>query len=271
MATGQRLFDPNDDVAATGRVMSYSSEKRSLQQFEQNAQRATTDISVSTTTLNSIKDIANQIFNIAPAAASSGEPSQHAAFASQINGLIEQAFSLVNSQVNGNYLFGGQITGSVPFAATRNGSGQITAVTYNGSNTPANKVAVSENTQVPTMNDGASNVQLGAFLNNLVALRDAVAVPTANNPAVTTTQNTLGDDEDRITTMLVNLSNSQFRIDINRKQNEVRFNQLSNLSSGETDADMASTIVQYQSSQKAYQAALQAGSKMFSRTLLDYI
>lgn len=269
MASGKRLVDASDDVPATGRVMGYESEKRQLQQFERNAKIGLTDIAVSTTALNSIKDIANQVFNLAPAAAASGDPNQYGAIANQINGLLEQATSMANTQVSGNYLFGAQATASAPFSVTRNVAGQITAITYNGSAGAAPAIAVSDGAQVATTNDGTQNGQLASFLNTLVSLRDSVA--SNNKPATTTFQNTLGDDEGRIVNMVSNLATSQFRIAATQAQNTARFNQLANLSNGETDVDMAETIVKYQTSDRSYQAALSAGSKMLQKSLLDYI
>ncbi len=269
MASGKRLVDASDDVPATGRVMSYESEKRALQQFDRNAQRALTDIKVSMTTLNSINKIASTIFNLAPAAAASGDPSQHAALATQIDGLLEQAFSLTNTQVNGNYLFGSAETGAAPFTATRDANGQITGVTYNGDTGAAPKVAVSEEAQVATINNGTQNQELESFLDNLVALRDAVAAN--DKPNIGAYQNVLGDDEGRIVNMVSTLSTAQFRIEITREQNATRFNQLADLSGKETDVDLAETIIKYQSAERSYQAALQAGSKILQQSLLDYI
>ncbi|MBK8475531.1 MAG: hypothetical protein IPL39_04265 [Opitutaceae bacterium] len=270
MASGKRLVDASDDVPATGRVMSYESEKRMLQQFERNAQRGLTDIAVSSTALTAINKIAGQVFNLAPAASASGDPSQHAAIATQINGLMEQAVSLANTQVNGNYLFGGEESGTAPFTTTRDpGTGQITAVTYGGTVGAAPLIDVSDGAQVATTNSGAQNQQLESFLNNLVALRDAVAIN--DKPTIATTQNTLGDDEDNIVNMASTLATSQFRIEVTRTQNTTRFNQLANLSGGETDIDLAETIVKYQTSDRSYQAALAAGAKMMQRSLLDYI
>lgn len=270
MASGKRLSDASDDVPATGRVMNYESEKRMLQQFERNAQRAVTDIAVSTTALTSIKQIANQIFNLAPAASASGDPSQHAAIATQINGLIEQTVSLANTQVNGNYLFGAQETATAPFTPARDpATGQITGVTYGGTAGAAPVIDVSEGAQVATTNSGVQNLELESFLNNLVALRDAVAVN--DKPAIQATQNTLGDDEDNIVNMASTLATSQFRVEVTRTQNTTRFNQLANLSSTETDIDLAETIIKYQTSDRSYQAALQAGAKMMQNSLLDYL
>lgn len=269
LASGQRLIEASDDVPATGRVMSYESEKRALQQFNRNAQRGLTNVTVSTTALESIKKIASDIFNIAPAAAASGDPSQNTAFASQVDGMMEQALSLANTQISGNYIFGSQETSIPPFTATRDANGRITAVTYNGNAGPAPVVAVSESAQVATVNSGTQNQELEDFFNNLVQLRDAVA--TDNEPDITTYQNVLGDDEDKIVNMLSTLSTAQLRIKTTQAQNTTRFNQLADLSSSETEVDTAETIIKYQSSERSYQAALQAGSKMLQRSLLDYI
>lgn len=270
MASGKRLIDASDDVPATGRVIGYESEKRALQQFERNAQRALTDIKVSSTALESINSIASTIFNLAPAAAASGDASEQAAFATQIDGLLEQAFSLANTQVNGNYLFGSAETGSAPFSATRDATtGQITGITYNGDTGAAPAVAVSEEAQVATLNNGTQNQQLESFLNNLVALRDAVVAD--DKPNIGVYQNVLGDDEARIVNMVSTLSTAQFRIQVTQEQNEIRFNQLADLSSSETDINLAETIMKYQSASRSYQAALQAGSNLLQQSLLDYI
>jgi flagellar hook-associated protein 3 FlgL len=269
MASGKRLIDASDDVPAAGRVMGYESEKRSLQQYERNAQRGSTDIAVGTTALMSIHDLASKAFNLAPAASASGDPAQHAALATQIDGLLEQAVSLANIQVNGNYLFGAQETGTAPFSVTRNVAGQITAVTYNGTAGAAPQIAVSEGAQIATTTSGTQNQQLEDYLNHLAQVRDAVAVD--NKPLINSLQNSIGDDEDHIVNMQSILASSQYRLEVTRTQNTTRYNQLSDLSSNETDVNMAETIVKYQSSDRSYQAALQAGAKMMKQSLLDYI
>ena len=269
LAAGRRLFDASDDVPATGRVMSYDSEKRALQQYERNSQRALTNIAVSTTTLQSISKIANQIFNIAPAAAASGDLSQNAAFASQIDGLIEQAVSFANTQISGTYLFGSRQTDTPPFTVTRNADGQIDTVSYAGDNGAAPTISVSESADVATTTSGAENTQLRAFLENLVHLRDAVHDD--NEPQITAFQNILGDDEDRITTMLSTLSISQLRIKTSQEQNSTRFNQLADLSASETEINTADVAIQLQSSSRAYEAALKAGANLLQKSLLDYL
>ena len=283
MASGNRLIDASDDVPATGRVMSYESEKRSLQQYERNAQRALTNISVSSTALTSINSIAKTIFNLAPSAAASGDPSSQAALATQVDGLLEQAVSLANTQVSGTYLFGSKETSTAPFSVTRDGTGRISGITYNGDTGAAPEIAISESAQVASINSGAQNQQLASFLNNLVGLRESVldlhdatiasdqtAMDTAK-AAIAAAQNTLDTDEGNIVTMRSTLATAQFRIQSTQTQNATRFNQLATLSSDETEINLPETIIKYQSAERSYEAALQAGSKLLQRSLLDYI
>lgn len=270
MASNSRLIDASDDVPATGRVMNYESEKRALQQYERNAQRGSTNIKVSTTALASIKSIGSTIFNLAPTASASGDTDLQASIAVQMDGLIEQAFSLSNNQVNGSYLFGSKETGAAPFTATRDpATGKITQVDYHGDSGAAPEIAISENAQVATTTNGTQNQELADFMNNLVKMRDSVLID--DKADINARQRTLGDDEDRITNMESALTASQFRINSTQAQNKTRFTQVADLSSADTEVDLAETIVKYQSSERSYQAALQAGSKLMQRSLLDYI
>ena len=270
MASGKRLSEASDDVPATGRVMSYESEKRMLQQYERNAQRGLTNIAVSTTTLTSIKDLASKAFNLAPTAIASGDPAQHTSLATQIDGYLEQAVSLANTQISGNYLFGAEETGTVPFTVTRDATtNRITAVTYNGTAAAAPEIDVSEGTRVATTTSGPQNEELETLFNHLAQLREAIA--TDNKPTANTLQNAVGDDRDNLTDVLSSLATSQYRIEVTRTQNATRFNQLADLSDGESNINLAETIIQYQSAERSYQAALQAGAKIFQQSLLDYI
>ncbi len=270
MASGKRLSEASDDVPATGRVMSYESEKRMLQQYERNAQRGLTNIAVSTTALTAIRQLASKAFNLAPTAASSGDSAQHAALATQLDGYLEQVVSLANTQVNGNYLFGAEEIGTAPFTVTRDAdTGRISSVTYTGTTGAAPQIDVSEGARVATTTSGAQNQDLETFLNHLVQLRNAVAVD--DKTATNSIQNALGDDEDNMVDTLSSLATSQYRIEVTRTQNATRFNQLANLSDGESNIDLAETIIQFQSAERSYSAALQAGSKLFQQSLLDYI
>jgi flagellar hook-associated protein 3 FlgL len=269
MASGKQLIDASDDVAATGRVMNYESEKRALQQYERNAQRGLTNVNVSTTALESIHSIASGVFNLAPSAAASGDPSEQTVLANQIDGQLEQAVSLANTQIAGTYLFGSQETATVPFSATRDVNGKITGITYNGDTGTAPEIDISENASVATLNSGAQNQQLESFLNNLVKLRDAVSLD--DKTGIANYQNALGDDENNIVSMTGTLSTAQFRIKSTQEQNSTRFNQIANLANGDTDIDLAETIIKYQSAERSYNAALQAGSKLLNQSLLDYI
>lgn len=272
MASGKKLQEASDDVPATSRVMAYESEKRALRQYEQNGSIARTQLAVSGTGIASLRTIGSTAFNIGPAASMSGDPGTRLGLATQLNAFVEQAYSLANTQVNGVYLYGAQANNTAPFTATRAVTGEITAVTYtSAAGAAGNSIAVdvSESLQVNTGTSGTENTQLQDFINHLVALRDAVIAD--NKPGIAAAQNALGDDDDFMVAMQSALTAGQTRIELAGKQNRTRFDSLADLSSKDTDADMAETIVKFQNSQRAYEAALKAGSQVSNQSLLDFI
>jgi flagellar hook-associated protein 3 FlgL len=269
LSSGRKLIDPSDNPSATGRVMGYESEKRMLQQFDRNAARAVQNIAVSSTHLEGLRKIAGEAFNLAPAASLTGDPQLRATYRDQLNGYLEQALQIANGQLNGSYLFGAAATDAAPFTATRDAQGRITSVAYVGAAGDPAAINVAEGARVLAATTGTENAQLAAFLNSLVQLRDAVGA--ADPAGMTTHQNAVGDAQDNILGMLGNLTVAQFRTEVTREQNTVRFNQLANLSARETEADMADTIMRLKQSETSYQAAIQAGARLMSQSLLDYI
>lgn len=272
MASGKRLHEASDDVPATSRVMAYESEKRSLRQYQQNGNIATTQIGIAATGIASLRKIASEAFNIGPAASMSGDPGTRLGLSTQLNAMIEQAYSLANTQVNGTYLYGAQANNTAPFTATRDVNGRITAVAYTtaaGATSSSISVDVSESLQVNVSTSGTENAQLEDFINHMVALRDAVIAD--NKPGIASAQNLVGDDDDLMVAMQSALTAGQTRVELARAQNQTRFNSLSDLSAKDTDADLAETIVKFQNSQRAYEAALKAGSQVAGQSLLDFI
>ena len=60
-------------------------------------------------------------------------------------------------------------------------------------------------------------------------------------------------------------------IDITKRINESRFNELEYQNSKDLDIDMTETIMQLNQSQVVYEAALKSGSTVMQMSLLDYI
>ncbi|MDB6094008.1 MAG: flagellar hook-associated protein FlgL [Verrucomicrobia bacterium] len=268
VSTGQRISLPEDDPAAAGRVLNLTSERRQQVQYGQNGDRALALSQASFAGLKSLKSIADRAGELATLGTGTLGADAMSAYATETNQLIEQAVQAANTTFNGDYIYAGTKVDAPPFTLARNASGQITGVTYAGNSSQAG-IALSDTSTVTPSTDGATNAGLGAFINNLVALRDALA--SGSTTAVSAAQPALNNSDDLVVSSIANNGGIQTRIEASRTQQTDRKTSIDALISSETSADLPATIVKLNQVQTAYQAALQSAVNIMNLSILDYI
>lgn len=268
VATGQRIFQPEDDPAAIGRVLTLQSERSQVQQFARNADRALQISQSSFAGLQTVKKISDRAGEIATLGQSAVNVDSFRAYGAEIEQLVEQGLQQVNTKLGNDFLFGGTAVDSAPFTATRDGNGKVTGITYNGTAAAA-AIQISENSTISPGNSGATNQNLADFLNNLVALRDALQ--SGNSASVAASRPALDVSENKLVETMGERGAIQLRIEVARDQLTVRYQDSEKLISAEADADLAETIVKLNQTQTAYQAALQSAASIMKISLLDYL
>lgn len=268
VATGQRIFQPEDNPTAVGRVLGLESEQRRLSQFANNAGRALEVSQATFSGLQQIKKVSDRATEIGTLGTGAIGTDASRAYASEVDQLLEHTLQLASTRFRNDYLFAGTAVSAAPFTATRDATGKVTAAAYAG-NSDRSAIQLSENSTIMPGSTGDTNLGLRDFINQLVALRDALS--TGNSPGVVAAQTSLIATEDRLVSSLAEHGGVQIRIEANRAQQLQRGDNLETLISGETDADMPSTIVRLNQSQTAYQAALQSAANIMRISLLDYI
>ncbi len=268
VATGQRIFQPEDNPTAVGRVLGLESEQRRLAQFANNAGRALEVSQATFAGLQQIKKVSDRATEIGTLGTGVIGTDASRAYASEVDQLLEHTLQLANTRFRNDYLFAGTAVSAAPFTATRDAAGKVTAAAYAG-NSDRSAIQLSENSTIMPGSTGDTNLGLRDFINQLVALRDALS--TGDSPGVVAAQTSLIASEDRLVSSLAEHGGVQIRIEANRAQQLQRGDNLETLISGETDADMPSTIVRLNQSQTAYQAALQSAANIMRISLLDYI
>lgn len=270
LATGQKLFQPEDDPSAVGRIMILDTENRQIQQFKTNANRALEISQATYSGLQDVKKISDRAGEIATLGAGASSPDAYHAYAKEVNQLIEQALQLGNAKLRNDYLFAGTALTTKPFVETRVPpiTGDITAVTYSGNANQSN-VQISELSSLSPGSSGATNTGMGTFLSNLVALRDALN--SASSTAVAATQPSLEASENLLVNALSEQGAIQLRIEVVKNQQETRAGNLEKLISDEADADMATTAVKLSQTSTSYEAALSSATKILQMSLLDYL
>jgi flagellar hook-associated protein 3 FlgL len=268
VASGQRITNPDDDPAAVSRVINLESERRAIEQFQRNAERALEVSQASFSGLQQIKKLSDRATEIGTLGAGTVSPDALKAYASEVNQLIEQAVQLGNTKFRNDYIYAGTAVDTPPFTAARDASGEVTGVTFAG-NSNQSSIALSESSSVAPGTSPATNTGIGDFINRLVSLRDALRA--GDTSAVQTAQTNLLSSEDVLVDSLSEHGAIQMRIEVNQTQQKERAENLENLVSAEADGDLPSAIVKLNQTQVAYQAALQSASNIMRLSLLDYL
>lgn len=268
VASGQRITNPEDDPAAVSRIINLESERRALDQFQRNADRALEISQASFSGIQQIKKLSDRATEIGTLGGSAISTDARAAYAAEIDQLLEQAVQLGNTRFRNDYIFAGTAVDTAPFAATRDSNGAVTGVAYNG-NTAQSSFALSESSSVAPGTTATTNQGIGDFLNHLVALRDSLRA--GDTTAIQAAQTDLVNSEDVLVDSLSEHGAIQMRVEVNQAQQSERAENLEKLVSGEADDDLAATIVKLNQTSVAYQAALQSASNIMRLSLLDYL
>lgn len=269
IATGQRISQPEDDPAAVGRVLNLQTERRHIVQYANNTAKALEIAQASFSGLQGIKKVSDRAGELATLGTGVLGPDAMKAYATETDQLIEQALQAANTRFNGNYIYAGTAVDSPAVTVVRDPTtGKITSATYVG-NTNQASIPVSEAASITPSTNGATNTGLAAFINNLVALRDALN--SGNNSAVSAAQVGLTSSEDLLVSALADNGGVQTRIEASQSQQADRMTSVDQLISSETSADLPATIVKLSQTKTAYEAALQSAANIMSLSLLDYI
>jgi flagellar hook-associated protein 3 FlgL len=218
--------------------------------------------------LTQMQKIASRISELTSLAAGSG-PQSMAAYGAEVSQLLEQATNVANSRFGADYIFAGTAVDAQPYTATRGAAGAITTVAYVGNDQDATMPIGDGRSIAPSPGAATTNPKIAAFLNNVVALRDALA--TGNNTTVVAMNTTMVGNEDTFINAIGTVAAVQTRIESNQAQLTSRAGDLQRLISGDTDADMATSMIRLTETQTAYQAALSSTANLFKLSLLDYL
>ena len=267
-STGQRIFLPEDDPAAMNRLLSNDNQGRQIAQYQTNATTALNLAQSSYAGLNQFSSLASRAGELATLGSGVNGATSNQAYATELNQLIGQAIQTGNSQFNGNYLFAGTALTTVPYVATTDANGQVTSVAYAG-DANQSTIALSSSASVSPGTSGATNSGLADFINNLVSLRDALngGDPTVISSAAAA----ITSSETTVTDAISENGAAQLRIQAAQTQLTAAAQNVGQLVSTDSSADLPSTIVKLNEASTSYQAALSSSAKIMQSSLLDYI
>lgn len=268
IASGLRMRLPSDDPASMVHVLNIDTEALRIQQFERNTQNALEISKVSFSALSEMREISDRAGEIGLLSAGATSVETAKTYATELNQLIEQVVRIANTKYQGQHLFAGTKSEQTPFVATRNASGEISAVSYEGA-VAGPEFRIDDGVTISPFADGDTNQKLAAFANTLVTLRDTLRVP--NAPERQNAVAALQEFEDGLLESLGTIGAQQTRLETTDTQLRSRFASLNGLASQEISADLGLSMVRLSRNATAYQAALQSSAQILRTSLLDYL
>ena len=133
-STGSRINRVSDDASDAYHVLTLQNEGNTLKNYIDKLADMSNTLDTSSSTIQSMVSTINTAkVDITQVTSGVYDQKSRDNTAAAINDLLGQMVQLANTKYNGEYLFGGDDTSTKPFVAKDDGNGNITSVTYQGS------------------------------------------------------------------------------------------------------------------------------------------
>ena len=269
ISTGKKVNRASDDPAGARKILSLRSEDLRLDQYASNIQTATQSLDFNAAALSNTSDIVQRITELTMQGVSGAtDQSGRTIIANEINQLLETIMQSANSQRLGRYTFAGTETTTEPFVATRNASGNISSVSYNG-NRETIQYNVGPNTNTTVNLTGDEVFVKTRLFQTIVRIRDNL-----KDGAITFATNELTNLDNASQNILNSIAkaggiSSTLELTGNRID-DTKLSLQEVLASAES-ADIAELVLKLTEQQSIFEASLSSGSYIFKTSILNYI
>lgn len=271
LSSGLRVNSPSDDPIDARRAINARAAIAKNEQYVQNIASAGPRLEETATSLQTLTDnlLRARELTLRGANGTNGQNALNI-LAEEINQILEGAVNTANHQTGNAYIFGGTRTTQAPFQVTRNANGDIISVSYAG-NAESIAVTIGDGIDVVTNEPGSRVFQSGQDLfQTLIDIRDNLragdqaSLQNARLAELDTVRQQLGQGIARVGAV-------QNRFTAAEAELEDFQIQLRQLLSDSIDADFADVVLNLNAQSNAFQAALNAASRVIQPSLLDFI
>ena len=271
LSSGKQINRPSDDPSGTRKVLGLRTEELQLQQFLDNTATAKEQINITSGTLESTEELFAKIKELTVQANNDTlGRSERETIANELDELTESVLQYANTENNGRYIFSGTKTLTAAFTATRDSSGNILSVSYNGNNEEI-KYQIGANSFIQVNLPGGKLFQDNKTFSTLISLRDALKATTFDSSAFSNLRTTLETATDALSTEITKNGAKANRLDLTTYSLESSQTALKELISNTEDADVASLIMDLKHQESVLQSSLKTGAMVIQQTLLDFL
>lgn len=262
LSGGKVITKPSDDPAGTASVLSLRADRRANEQFARNAADGVGWLSTVDTALQNASANIRQARDLTVKGASTGATSQAArdAIALELRGVGDALLDQANATYLGRPVFAGTAT-----------SPAYDATTYERSADAVGEVTrrVGESTQIRVDADGTAAFGTGAT--SVFALIDQIATEISAGADVSARLGDLDVHLDNVLGELAGVGTRYKQLTTAQSTIEAAVTDLKGQITDIEDIDLAETLIELQSQEVAYQAALGATARVLQPSLMDFL
>ena len=258
VASGKQILNLSDDPVGLTQALNIKSSLASVEQLGRNIAMGKSWLNASETSLSNVENLISDTKALAVQMANGTTgASQRANSAQTVQNTLKEIVSLANSDMNGQYIFSGSKTGTTPFSQDG---------TYNGDSNPF-KVKIARDAMVEVGHNGED--VFGTLFTTLSDLK--TALETNDIGGIQDAIGYLDNDFENISNKISDIGSKVTRMEI--KENIYRDLEITNRSrlSEIEDVDLAEAIIELQSIEVTYQAALASSSRVMQLSLVNYL
>ncbi len=265
LATGKLIQTASEDPQAADTILRLTETKKLREQYRNNAIEGQGIAETTAVTLGQIGDVLMNVKEVLIRAGGSANAEDQKTYGESVNQLLKEMVDLANTKFNGKYILGGTQTLEQPFTlaadnsiVTKNPKGIDGVIKFQVGDNVTNQV-----------NIGGEQALNGTQIFDLIVqVRDAL-----NNGTFSST--VFVDSVDQASSYVLNSSSTAASYGENYQligdNLEAQSNKLLEYISLYQDTDVPEAIMKLNSEQTMLNAALNTGSKILPKTLMDYM
>lgn len=265
--TGKQVQKPSDDPSGVAQSLNFRERVSEIDQYGKTMDQATGFMSTTESALGSISDLLRQARTIGVQGASDNVSVEtRTALANQIQNIMTQIGNIGNTTFGARYVFGGQKTTVAPFVGAGSSFNYVGGTAAASNDTIILDIGRSEPLQVNVSGDKVISPILTALGN----LRDDIAF--GNSQTISGTDLDAMDSQiNNVLGIRADLGSKIQRVNETQQRNALSKVNFTKFISDIEDTDMAKAVVDFQTAQTTYQAAVGAAAKVLQLSLLNFL
>ncbi|MFN8548459.1 MAG: flagellar hook-associated protein FlgL [Candidatus Eisenbacteria bacterium] len=274
IADGKKLRTPADDPVGTHLDLRAREHLSANEQYQKGLEQGLNHLEATDSLLTQVEDSIATARSIQVSAANDGmAPEDRAAMAEQLDQMVRQMVEFGNQQFAGTRLFGGLKSEQAPFAIQETANGKVSQVLKTSGASAKEEPVVRrvDRDVLLSIHAKASDVfgEGQELFKAYIGLRDALAKNDVD--AIRQQGDKLDQAQNRVLaahgvvgTLIQRAESLRTALDRDSQSHEAEKSRLE-------DLDVAAAVFEMSQQQTALQAALQAGSRILTLSLLDYM